>query len=189
MTCPGGFGGRAALHELFGAAEKNAKFEPRQSSAFKGKAFAPFASALLLLAALLPSCAASSTDCGGVIEVRFVRCIDGDTFVCEIPGGRPQELMGNDSVRIRGIDAPELHDRSPEARQRALESKAYLERRLSEARRIELRCPAKDKYFRILADVFIDGSGVAREMLERGLAAPYSGGARMSGPMPCAASP
>ena len=134
---------------------------------------------LLLLTAFMPFCAAlSPTESNEAVEIRFVKCIDGDTFTCEVPGGYPESLMKRVNVRIRGIDAPELHDKRPEVKQRALEAKGYLEKRLSEAKKIELSRLGKDKYFRILADVLVDGSDIAKEMLDKSLAVPYDGGTK-----------
>jgi len=104
---------------------------------------------ILFLTVILPSCAISTPDSSDAIEVRYVKCIDGDTFTCEIPGGYPAPVMRIVNVRIRGIDAPELHDKRPDFKQRALDAKAYLEKRLVNAKRIELRRLGKDKYFRV----------------------------------------
>ncbi len=133
----------------------------------------------LFLLALMASCAASDPDVESSIAVRFIKCIDGDTFTCEIPGAYPP-LLKTINVRIRGIDAPELHDKQPEIKRRALEAKDYLEKRLSEAKKIELRKLGKDKYFRILADVYIDGVDIAKEMLDKKLVVPYDGGSKKS---------
>jgi endonuclease YncB( thermonuclease family) len=36
----------------------------------------------------------------------------------------------------------------------------------------------RGKYFRIVADVFVDGSNLGQELIERGLAKPYDGGTK-----------
>lgn len=136
---------------------------------------------LTFLAATLPLFGRDAPASNEVVAVKFVKCIDGDTFTCEIPEGYPETVMRVVNVRIRGIDAPELHDKRPEVRQRALDAKAHLEKRLSDAKRIELRRLGKDKYFRILAEVFADGVDVGKELLEQGLAVPYNGETKTSG--------
>ena len=136
---------------------------------------------ILLLMVNMPSYAASRPLVPDeIVVVHFIKCLDGDTFTCEIPGGYPESVMKTVNVRIRGIDTPEIHDKRPEVKQRAIEAKEYLEKRLSEAKKIELRKLGKDKYFRILADVFVDDSDIAKEMLEKGLAVPYDGGTKMT---------
>ncbi|OGV53641.1 MAG: hypothetical protein A2X49_06210 [Lentisphaerae bacterium GWF2_52_8] len=107
------------------------------------------------LSLLLAGCI-SAQKTGDAIEVRYIRCIDGDTFICEIPGAYPPGLMHEVRVRIRGINAPELHDKDPELRRQAEESRVSLSEALSKANKIVLKNIEKDKYFRILADVYLD---------------------------------
>ena len=87
---------------------------------------------------------------------RLLRVIDGDTFACDIDAHSP--IAGkNISIRLRGINTPELRDKDPELRKSAYEEKERLERLLTSATVIELRDLGRDKYFRILACVYIDG--------------------------------
>ena len=87
---------------------------------------------------------------------RLLRVIDGDTFACDIDAHSP--IAGkNISIRLRGINTPELRDKAPEVRKSAYEEKERLERLLTSATVIELRDLGRDKYFRILASVYIDG--------------------------------
>lgn len=87
---------------------------------------------------------------------RLLRVIDGDTFACDIDTHSP--IAGkNISIRLRGINTPELRDKAPELRKSAYEEKERLERLLTSATVIELRDLGRDKYFRILASVYIDG--------------------------------
>ena len=87
---------------------------------------------------------------------RLLRIIDGDTFACDIDSHTP--IAGkNISIRLRGINTPELRDKAPELRKSAYEEKERLERLLTSATVIELRDLGRDKYFRILASVYIDG--------------------------------
>lgn len=90
---------------------------------------------------------------------RLLRVIDGDTFVCDIDEHSP--IAGkNISIRLRGINTPELRDKDPEVRKSAYEAKEHLERLLTSAKVIELRNLGRDKYFRIDADVYIDGENI-----------------------------
>ena len=82
--------------------------------------------------------------------------MDGDTFRCDIDKHTP--IAGkNISIRLRGINTPELKSKAPELRKSAYEEKERLERLLTSAKVIELRNLGRDKYFRINADVYIDG--------------------------------
>ena len=87
---------------------------------------------------------------------RLLRVIDGDTFRCDID--EHSAIAGkNISIRLRGINTPELRSRNPEERKSAILEKQRLFDLLNSARVIELRNIDRDKYFRIDADVYIDG--------------------------------
>ena len=87
---------------------------------------------------------------------RLLRVIDGDTFACDID--EHSAIAGkNISIRLRGINTPELRSRNPEERKSANLEKQRLSDLLNSARIIELRNIDRDKYFRIDADVYIDG--------------------------------
>ena len=49
------------------------------------------------------------------------------------------------------------------------------EKLLRGAKRIELRNPQRGKYFRIVADVYLDGESLAEKLKEAGLAKDYDG--------------
>src|SRR5690242_15791914 len=86
----------------------------------------------------------------GPVSAKIIRIIDGDTLlVAATPW--PQQTM-EVYVRIRGIDAPEIHSKCAEVRKAALEARVALEQMISGAATIQLREIAGDKYFgRILA--------------------------------------
>ena len=87
---------------------------------------------------------------------RLLRVIDGDTFRCDID--EHSAIAGkNISIRLRGINTPELRSKDPEERLSAIFEKQRLSDLLTNARVIELRNIDRDKYFRIGADVYIDG--------------------------------
>jgi nuclease (SNase domain protein) len=90
---------------------------------------------------------------------RLLRVIDGDTFACDIDAHSPIADK-NISIRLRGINTPELRDKDPEVRKSAYEEKERLEQLLTSATVIELRDLGRDKYFRILASVYIDGEAL-----------------------------
>ena len=87
---------------------------------------------------------------------RLLRVIDGDTFACDID--EHSAIAGkNISIRLRGINTPELRSKDPEERLSAIFEKQRLSDLLTNARVIELRNIDRDKYFRIDTDVYIDG--------------------------------
>ena len=90
------------------------------------------------------------------------RVIDGDTFRVEYDG-EPT------SVRIAGIDAPELRDPG------GLESKAELERLIG-GRKVRLEFPGKrkrDNFGRLLANIYIGDRDIGAETVRDGFAGPY----------------
>lgn len=91
-----------------------------------------------------------------VTVTRLLKVIDGDTFRCDID--EHSVIAGkNISIRLRGIDTPELRSKNEEERKSAILEKERLSGLLNNARVIELRNLGRDKYFRIDADVYIDG--------------------------------
>ena len=115
---------------------------------------------LLLVGVLLAGCATHPQTQDKLypdVKVsRLLRVIDGDTFACDID--EHSAIAGkNISIRLRGINTPELRSRNPEESKSANLEKQRLSDLLNNARIIELRNIDRDKYFRIDADVYING--------------------------------
>lgn len=107
--------------------------------------------------------------------VRYIRNYDGDTVTVEIPGVHP--LLGqNISVRVAGIDTPEKNGKKPCEKERAAEAQRLVQNLLTNATLIELRNVGRDKYFRVLAEVWADGKSIGDLLIEKDLAYPYAGG-------------
>ena len=109
---------------------------------------------------------------------QIVEVYDGDTFKIDLPSQHP--LFGDDiSVRAAGIDTPELKGSSDEVKALAYKAKNRTQELLSDAETIELKNPQRDKYFRVLAEVWIDGESLGEKLKSDGLAKDYDGeGAR-----------
>lgn len=111
---------------------------------------------------------------GSLTVSKVCRVHDGDTFIVDISGVHP--LIGSEiSVRIHKIDTPEITDKREDVKKLALQARDYVKERLSQSTVIELHNISRDKYFRILADVSVDGRDLAQELLELGLAKAYDG--------------
>ena len=112
----------------------------------------------------------------GNVDVARVRSVyDGDTFRCDIEGWPP--IAGRDiGVRIAGIDTPEKRGTKGRVKALALAARALTARELRQARRVELRNIRRGKYFRLVADVLVDGRSLARILMKQGLAKAYDGG-------------
>lgn len=109
-------------------------------------------------AALLVTAAAATAD---------LRVIDGDTFA-----------IGGETIRIVGLDAPELHGAHCRAEGMLAETARRMLVELLVAPRIDR--VGRDRYGRTLARVTIgDGRDVAAIMIAASLAVAYDGGRRI----------
>jgi endonuclease YncB( thermonuclease family) len=115
-------------------------------------------------------------DFGSVPVSEVTSIYDGDTFRCTIQGYPPiiGERIG---IRVAGIDCAEMKDSRPQIKQLAQQAKQLSVALLRDAHKIELRHMRRDKYFRIVAEVWIDDTiSLSQELLKAGLAKPYDGG-------------
>ncbi|MGO4437235.1 thermonuclease family protein [Rhizobium sp. RAF56] len=124
----------------------------------------------------MPAYAGSGDMIAGPVSARIVRVIDGDTLLVDA-NPWPQQTI-EVYVRLRGIDAPELHAHCETTRHAAEQAQAALQEMTATTEAIELSHISGDKYFgRILADVTLgDGRNPARYMLAAGYATAYDGG-------------
>ena len=111
----------------------------------------------------------------GSATIVITSIYDGDTFRGNIVG-YPAIIGDRISVRVAGIDCPEMRDKRAAVKRKAQEAKQFTVKRLREGKKIELLEMRRDKYFRILARVMIDGQDLGAELIKAGLAKPYDGG-------------
>jgi endonuclease YncB( thermonuclease family) len=114
---------------------------------------------------------------GDANNVKVVSIYDGDTFKCSIKG-YPAIIGENVGIRISGIDCPEMTDKRLNIKALAQQAKQYTVARLRAGKVICLLNMRRDKYFRIVADVTVDGKDLAQELITKGLAKPYDGGTK-----------
>jgi len=114
-----------------------------------------------------------------VYAAEVVRIIDGDTFVARMRTGPGGEVETR--VRLRSIDAAELHARCSKELRLALAARAALQRLLAEGS-VMLSHVGPDKYpGRIDANVATrNNADVSAAMLNGGWARRYDGGRRGS---------
>lgn len=106
--------------------------------------------------------------------VKYVRNYDADTITFDIPNVHP--LIGDKmSVRVRHVDTAEIKGKMPCEKESARNAKRLVENLLKNAKRINLKNIDKDKYFRILADVEIDGINLKDYLIKNNLAYKYEG--------------
>lgn len=108
-----------------------------------------------------------------------MRVIDGDTIAAEARLWPGHTLAV--SVRLRGIDAPELRGKCAAERRAAIRARAALTALIGHGS-VSLSNIAGGKYYgRVLADVVAsDGRALAPLLLDRALVRPYRGRRRES---------
>ena len=106
---------------------------------------------------------------------KLVKVYDGDTFTAFVEGHNP--ITGKPvNIRIRGIDTPELKSSEPHIKEKAERAKALAVKILTNSNKIILyNVSLEDKYGRMLATVFCDGTDLAQLLLNRQLAKSYDG--------------
>jgi endonuclease YncB( thermonuclease family) len=114
-----------------------------------------------------------------VYAAEVVRIIDGDTFVARMRTGPGGEVETR--VRLRSIDAAELHARCSKELRLALAARTALQRLLADGR-VTLSHVGPDKYpGRIDANVATRSTNdISAAMLSGGFARAYDGGRRGS---------
>lgn len=116
---------------------------------------------------------------GDVRVSRVTTIYDGDTFTATIDSW-PGIAGKNIGIRIYGIDTPELRGKCKREIDLARLAKQRTVAMIRSAKVIELKRMRRDKYFRIDADVLVDGKSIAQALIAAGLAVPYAGGKRVS---------
>jgi len=134
---------------------------------------------LFFLLLLLPgvTLAYDSTNYGTVVVSEVTSIYDADTFRADIKGW-PSVVGARMPIRVNGVDAPEIRGKCKEEKLAAREAKQFTVTMLRQAERIELRNIRRGKYFRLLADVYVDGKNLTTALIEAGHARPYNGGTR-----------
>ena len=111
---------------------------------------------------------------------EYVRNYDGDTLTVNIKWASKKFDIFNKEigVRINGIDTPEINGKGPCEKKKAKEAKEFVRRYLTPRRGLVLRKPHRGKFFRVVADVYVDSINLAKLLLDKGLAVHYDGGTK-----------
>ena len=99
--------------------------------------------------------------------------INGITF--NLPGLHP--IIGEKiSIRVNDIDTPEIKGKCEKEKYDAKQTKEMVADILKDAEQINLKNMERGKYFRIAADVIVDGENLGDLLIEAGMAIRYNGG-------------
>jgi len=103
-----------------------------------------------------------------------VKVYDGDTITVNIPA-YPALIGDSISIRIAGIDTPEIRSKQPCLKAKAQSAKAYVQSMLQKASQVKIANVKRGKYFRIVGEVWIDGVNLGQALIKAKLALPYDG--------------
>ena len=114
---------------------------------------------------------------GTVVVDEVTSIYDADTFRVNIKHW-PAIIGERISVRVQGVDAPEIRGKCESEKTAARAAKQFTVEKLRSAKKIELRNIQRGKYFRILADVYVDGENLTSALINAKHARAYDGGRR-----------
>ena len=110
-------------------------------------------------------------------EYRGNVCYDGDT--CYVSAPVLPGKLSKMSVRVLGIDTPEIKGKCEKEKELALIGRQTANELFRAADVIEFKDLKWDKYGgRVLSNVYLDGKLYSDILIEKGLARPYDGGAK-----------
>lgn len=116
---------------------------------------------------------------GDVVVSKVESIYDGDTFTVTI--NKWPILIGEKiDIRVNGVDTPEMKGHCDFEKAKAIEAKAFTVAFLTTDKKIYLKNLGRDKYFRIDADVVVNGKSLADELIKAKLGKPYDGGTKES---------
>jgi micrococcal nuclease len=116
---------------------------------------------------------------GTVIVSKVISVYDGDTFRVDIDSLPP--IVGkNIPIRLNGVDTPEIRGKCKYEKDLALEARDFVRNKLANAKEIKLTKLQRGKYFRMVANVLVDGVSLEQELLDNEFAYKYTGGKKSS---------
>ena len=121
----------------------------------------------------------ASPEYGTVTVSKVISVYDGDTFRVDIDSLPP--IVGkNIPIRLNGVDTPEIKGKCQYEKDLALKARDFVRKKLANAKEIKLTKLQRGKYFRVVAEVMIDGVSLEQELLDNELAYKYTGGKKSS---------
>jgi endonuclease YncB( thermonuclease family) len=109
---------------------------------------------------------------------RVIKCYDADTITIASKLPYDASPLYRLSVRLNGIDAPEIKGKSAEEKEVAKEARDFLSK-LVLNKMIRLENVESEKYGRILADVYLGDVHLNEFLLKERYAVKYDGGTKL----------
>lgn len=130
-----------------------------------------------LLATMMLVCLSANAQNFGTYQIPkadITSVYDGDTlYITE--KSCPPVFCTHIGVRLNGIDTPEMRGACQLEKDKAKEAKLFLLSALKNGSVIELRNTSREKYGRLIGDMYIDGKSIGDQMIASGLAVAYHG--------------
>ncbi len=114
-----------------------------------------------------------------ITEGYVIKVYDGDTITIASKLPYPESPLYKWSVRLNGIDCPEIKGKSTDEKDIAKLAKQEVEK-LCLHKTIKLDVIDLDKYGRLLANIYIDDINISDYLITNKLAVAYGGGTKDS---------
>jgi len=134
---------------------------------------------LFLMILLIVSSINAAPQYGTVTVSKVISVYDGDTFRVNI-ASLPPIVGKNIAIRVNGVDTPEIRGKCQYEKNLALKARNFVRDKLANAKEIKLTNLQRGKYFRVVANVLVDGVSLEQELLDNELAYEYHGKRKLS---------
>lgn len=112
-----------------------------------------------------------------ITEGKVVKVYDGDTITVAAKLPYPDSPIYRFSVRLNGIDSPEINSKSSTEKMLAINAREALSGRIL-TRIVQLKNTSTEKYGRLLADVYLGETNINEWMITNKFAVAYDGGTK-----------
>ena len=111
---------------------------------------------------------------------RVIKVYDGDTITIasKLPGLKKSPIY-KFSVRLNGIDTPEMRGKNDDEKEMAHKARDALSARIF-GKDVFLKNVQTEKYGRLLCDVYLEAENLNLWMIEKRYAMPYDGGTKVN---------
>ncbi len=106
---------------------------------------------------------------------KVIKVYDGDTITIASLLPNTTEPIYRFSVRLNGIDTPEIRGKTIAEKELAIYVRDALYEKIY-GKMVELRNVANEKYGRVLAEIYLDGENINQWLVEQNFAVAYDGG-------------
>lgn len=106
---------------------------------------------------------------------KVIKVYDGDTITIASVLPNTTEPIYRFSIRLNGIDTPEIRGKTQEEKELAIQVRDALAEKIY-GKMVELRNVGNEKYGRVLADIYLDGENINQWLVDENFAVAYDGG-------------